>query len=145
MDPARQILSTFHTTRLFIACLPRIRIGPGLGIAPLDWANLTSAIHASSAGALRADLAASSATVIPMPGGAEGDEDDDQLGGLKNSIHAARGRSVLVETLRAALGGDHRDAPRGRLGAEKIGTDARRDPARAARPHRARCAGRLRR
>ena len=94
---------------------------PWLGIAPLDWANLTSAIHASSAGALRADLSASSATVIPMPASGEGDEDDDQLGGLKSSIHAARGRSVLVETLRAALGGDHRDAPLGDWQQKRLG------------------------
>ena len=85
---------------------------PWHGIGPLGWAALSGRLHAGSVSALSADMNAISSTVIPMPPGENAAAaEDDPLADLKSAITSARGKSVLVETVRGSFGGDHRDAP----------------------------------
>ena len=85
---------------------------PWLGVSPLGWANESGALHAGVTNALRADMRAAAANVIPMPPGETPDDPEaDPLAGLKNALKAASGRSVFVETTAGAHGGEYRDRP----------------------------------
>ena len=95
---------------------------PWHGIGPLGWAALSGSLHAGVVGALSADMNAATGTVIPMPPGENtADEADDPLADLKSAITSARGKSVLVETVRGSFGGDHRDAPSGDWQQRRLG------------------------
>ena len=86
---------------------------PWCGIGPLSWAALSADLHAGATAALAADMRASTATVIPMPGGdVADDEADDPLAPLKSALVSAKGKSVFVETTAGSFGGDSRDAPK---------------------------------
>ena len=61
------------------------------------------------------------AYTITMPGGQDGDGDDDPLAGLRDSVLGARGKSLFVETTAGSFGGDHRDAPRRDWVQERLG------------------------
>ena len=85
---------------------------PWLGVSPLGWANESGALHAGVTNALRGDMRAAAASVIPMPPGeTPEDEDDDPLAGLKTALKAAGGKSIFVETTAGAHGADYRDRP----------------------------------
>ena len=85
---------------------------PFSGVSPLGWANESGALHAGVTNALRADMRAAAANVIPMPPGETADDPEaDPLAGLKNALKAASGKSVFVETTAGAHGADYRDRP----------------------------------
>lgn len=87
---------------------------PWQGVSPLGWAAETGALHAGVQQALRSDMRAVPATVIPMPQQREqpDDADDDPLGPIKRALLGAGGKSVFVETTAGAHGQDRQDAPR---------------------------------
>ena len=84
---------------------------PWRGLGPLQAAALSGSLYAGAVGALRADMRATGAQVIPMPPGDDSEGDDDPLAELQAAVKAAKGGSIFAETTRAAGGGDHRDAP----------------------------------
>lgn len=85
---------------------------PWLGVSPLGWANESGALHAGVTNALRGDMRAAAASVIPMPPGeTPANEDDDPLGPLKGVLIGAAGKSVFVESTAGAHGSDFRDRP----------------------------------
>ncbi len=96
---------------------------PWLGVSPLGWAALSGKLHAGAVAALEADMRAAPAYAVPMPGGQDGGEEDDALDGLRAAILQARGKSVFVETVKGAFGGDTRDAPARDWKQERLGSD----------------------
>ena len=93
---------------------------PWRGVSPVEWASLSSQLHARSVDALGKDMRAASATVIPMPPDEEpDDEDDDPLQTTKMNVMGAGGRSLLVETTRATS--DVREAPARDWKQERLG------------------------
>ena len=87
---------------------------PWRGVSALGFAAETGALHAGVQNALRSDMRAVPATVIPMPQQREqpDDADDDPLGPIKRALLGAGGKSVFVESMTGALGQDRQDAPR---------------------------------
>ena len=98
---------------------------PWMGVSPLGWANESGALHAGVTNALRSDMKAVAATVIPMPEQREkpDNEDDDPLGPIKRALLGAGGKSVFVETTGAAHGQDRQDAPRQDWQQKRLGPD----------------------
>ena len=98
---------------------------PWQGVSPLGWAAETGALHAGVQQALRSDMRAVPATVIPMPQQREqpDDEDDDPLGPIKRALLGAGGKSVFVETTAGAHGQDRQDAPRLDWTQKRLGPD----------------------
>ena len=98
---------------------------PWLGVSPLGWAAETGALHAGVQNALRSDMKAVPATVIPLPQQREtsDNEDDDPLGPIKRALLGAGGKSVFVETTAAGHGADPRDAPRQDWKPQRLGAD----------------------
>ena len=78
------------------------------GVSPMGFAAETGALHAGVQNALRSDMRAVPATVIPMPQQREqpDDADDDPLGPIKRALLGAGGKSVFVETTTGAHGQD---------------------------------------
>ena len=84
---------------------------PWRGVSPVEWASLSSQLHARSTGALSADMRALSATlIVTPPASQQDDEDDDPLAGTKETAMQAGGRSLFVETLKGSAA-DIREAP----------------------------------
>ena len=97
---------------------------PWMGVSPLGWANESGALHAGVTNALRADMRAAAANVIPMPPGETHDDPEaDPLAGLKNALKAASGKSVFVETTAGAHGADYRDRPTQDWQQKRLGPD----------------------
>ena len=84
---------------------------PWRGVSPMGFAAETGALHAGVQNALRSDMRAVPATVIPMPQQREqpDDADDDPLGPIKRALLGAGGKSVFVETTAGAHGQDRQD------------------------------------
>lgn len=102
---------------------------PWLGVSPMSWSSGTGNLHAGVEGALRRDMTAASAHVLPMPAGAEGEptDDDEQTDDADDPIRAAirdaAGKSVFVESTQGSHGGDYRDRPAQDWQQKRLGPD----------------------
>ena len=87
---------------------------PWQGVSPLGWAAETGALHAGVQNALRSDMRAVGAQVVPVPAQRETPDnaDDDPLVGLKRALTGAAGKTVFMETTASGMGQDRQDAPR---------------------------------
>ena len=98
------------------------RARPWAGLGPTGWAGLSARLAAGATAKLAEEMDALTAQVIPAPPGeTPEDADDDPLGPLKASLVKAKGRGIFVESMRAARGGDHRDAPLGDWQQKRLG------------------------
>lgn len=95
---------------------------PWIGVSPTGYAAESAKLHGGAVRALGRDAnAPAHAYAITMPGGKDGEGDDDSLAGLKDSVVTAKGKSLFVETTAGAFGADHRDAPRRDWVQERLG------------------------
>ena len=91
-----------------------------LGVSPLGWAANTGGLHAGVEGALRRDMTAASAHVLPMPAGPEGEptDDDEPTDDADDPIRAAirdarKAQACLLNRRRAhTVGTTATDLPR---------------------------------
>ena len=98
---------------------------PWIGVGPIQWASSAGKLHAGVVNALTADTRAASGYAVPLPGGSEApdDENDNPLAALKLALTSAKGKSVFVETTAGSFGGDTKDAPRGDWEQKRLGAD----------------------
>lgn len=95
---------------------------PWLGVGPLGFGTLGAQLVSGTSTALRADLAATSATVIPTPPVAEpGDDAPDPSANLQAGVRSASGRSLFVESTQTAWGQDLASKPKNDWQQERLG------------------------
>ena len=96
---------------------------PWLGVGPLQWAGSTAALAGRLETGLSNEAAAPVAQLLAIPADGGDGGDDDPLAQLKADIAAAKGRSVLVETVSGGWGAGKGGAPPRDWEQKRIGFD----------------------
>ena len=87
---------------------------PYIGVAPVDWAHTTARLNAAAERTLADEAGGPVASLLTVPEGQAGDDDDDgdPLATLRAAIAGAKGKALLLESTAGGYGQGKAEAPR---------------------------------